>query len=331
MSGLPPPPTVEAEEPQMEGETRLLQVEDQLRQLAGVVLSTQQLPAQVRNIEETMIQLVNHLQGLTTEGPSEGPAAQLNTNATPSGSDGRTQGFGPGPMNLDGTDSDVHLSSSSTAHVNPTSTVHVSNMSEATTTGKLERMPAYKGDRKNDAAAIWLMRVDNVIANQEELSGKRFQDRRMPVTPCKVKPMRGGSSIKRRPGKKALPYVEFADKMERELQHVAHRKDFFGVRTRRGRAYARPTNYRKKDADGDTQMTLNSMKSTSVPGRGTDRSFRGSSNMPRGGSNQTSKADQQLCYNCDKPGHIKRECPEPLRQNATRGKRGSFRGKGPRR
>ncbi|KAK5311230.1 hypothetical protein LTR93_011793 [Exophiala xenobiotica] len=56
--------------------------------------------------------------------------------------------------------------------------VHISNMPDITgTTGKIERIPDYKGDRKNDAAAIWLMRADNSIAEQEQLSQKRYTDR----------------------------------------------------------------------------------------------------------------------------------------------------------
>ncbi|KAK5311231.1 hypothetical protein LTR93_011794 [Exophiala xenobiotica] len=60
-------------------------------------------------------------------------------------------------------------------------------------------------------------------------------------------------------------YVRFADKTEVELLHTVHRKNLFGVRNSRNRLYFRPTTHSKKDAEGDTHMTLNSMRTASNP------------------------------------------------------------------
>ena len=42
---------------------------------------------------------------------------------------------------------------------------------------KRDKIFDYKGERKNDAAIIWLNQTDNAIAEQEELINRRFTDR----------------------------------------------------------------------------------------------------------------------------------------------------------
>ncbi|KAK5312824.1 hypothetical protein LTR93_011172 [Exophiala xenobiotica] len=132
---------------------------------------------QVRSlVEESMTQLLTRLPSLTGGGHPSGPPVQgPNVSATPSGSDGQTHGSGPGPMHLNGTYSDGHPSWSFTVPVNVPQHVIVNNMADASM--RLEKIPEYKGDRKNDAAALWLMKAETNLVNHEECAHQQYTDR----------------------------------------------------------------------------------------------------------------------------------------------------------
>ncbi|KAK5312927.1 hypothetical protein LTR93_011130 [Exophiala xenobiotica] len=318
-------------------------------------------------VEESLAQVLNRFPGLTAGGQPQDPTVPgPSVKITPSESDGQTQGSGSGRMHLDGTPLDVNSSSSFAGPATSTRIVHISNIQDAR--GRIERILDYKGERKNDAGAIWLRSADNTIAEQEELTQSRFTDRQKIAHASRA--LEGEADawyhVNQRQARRSGDYwfaktwTQFqmfvADRFKHVRTNDEHRDEFDSLRQDktvqvfyptiqykpmylrnaptdddcllllkrglksnirdrieilpdtpnpsegRGRAHTRPSPYRKKDAGGDTQ--LNSIRSAStlavalVDTSEDQQTFLG---LVR---TKPLKSDQQLCYNCGKPGHI---------------------------